>query len=280
MRNYFREQMHTQGFIFLSGAPGIMPALHCHQEIEVNLITRGEMTYLLGARCLQLPAGRLTAFWAAIPHRVIFVSPEAEYYCMHLPLSLFLRWQLPGEFTSRMLHGEALYERDDCWFLRDLELFGQWRSDLRSLGSDTCPIILLELEARLRRMAGRICGPQESASDAQDAGSASKAIGKIEQVMAYISEHYREPITMPEIAAAVHLHPGYLMTLFRERCGITVADYVTQFRLSQAQRLLATTDNRVVDIAFESGFGSVSQFYDRFTRSCGHTPREYRAMQR
>ena len=60
---------------------------------------------------------------------------------------------------------------------------------------------------------------------------------------------------------------------------MTLREYLTQQRLSQAQRLLATTDSKVVDVAFASGFGSVSQFYDVFTRYCGQSPNHFRASQ-
>ena len=47
-------------------------------------------------------------------------------------------------------------------------------------------------------------------------------------------------------------------------------------RVSHAQRLLATTDMKIVDVAFDSGFTSISRFNDAFRRACGCSPREYR----
>jgi AraC-like DNA-binding protein len=69
------------------------------------------------------------------------------------------------------------------------------------------------------------------------------------------------------------------MALFRERCGVTLGEYLAQQRISQAQRLLATTDKKIVDVAFASGFGSVSQFYDTFAHYCGQTPKDFRLRQ-
>ena len=47
-------------------------------------------------------------------------------------------------------------------------------------------------------------------------------------------------------------------------------------KLENAQRLLATTDESVTDIAFQSGFNSISRFNDAFRRACGCSPRDYR----
>jgi AraC-like DNA-binding protein len=101
-------------------------------------------------------------------------------------------------------------------------------------------------------------------------------LGQVEAIAAFIAQHYREAIAMPQIAAAAELHPKYAMTLFRRHCGMTVGEYLTQQRLSQAQRLLVTTDAKIVDIAYGSGFGSVSRFYAVFERTCGQSPRAYR----
>jgi len=56
--------------------------------------------------------------------------------------------------------------------------------------------------------------------------------------------------------------------------------YVTQHRLSHAQRLLVTTDDLVVNIALKSGFGSLSRFNEAFRQAFGCTPREYRRNHR
>jgi transcriptional regulator GlxA family with amidase domain len=64
------------------------------------------------------------------------------------------------------------------------------------------------------------------------------------------------------------------------RLNTTLIDYLTQHRVSHAQRLLATTDRKIVHVALESGFGSISRFNDAFRRGCGCSPREYRQQHR
>jgi len=57
-------------------------------------------------------------------------------------------------------------------------------------------------------------------------------------------------------------------------------EYIAQQRVAYAQRLLATTSLKVIDVAMESGFGSACRFYCVFARLCGTTPRQYRARLR
>jgi AraC-like DNA-binding protein len=66
------------------------------------------------------------------------------------------------------------------------------------------------------------------------------------------------------------------MTLFRRECGMSIWQYLIRLRISNAELLLLTTDKTVLNIALESGFGSLARFYAAFTKECGVSPGEYR----
>jgi AraC-like DNA-binding protein len=70
------------------------------------------------------------------------------------------------------------------------------------------------------------------------------------------------------------------MSLFKKALGITLIDCVTQHRVSHAQRLLATTDEKIIEVALNSGFTSLSRFHEAFKRACGCTPKDYRKNHR
>jgi len=76
------------------------------------------------------------------------------------------------------------------------------------------------------------------------------------------------------------LHPNYAMGLFKRGVGTTLVDYITKHRVSHAQRLLATTDIKIVEVALSSGFASMSRFNAAFRKECGCPPREYRRQHR
>ena len=255
---------------FLSGEPGVMPAFHRHKEVELNWVASGEMTYLFGGARAVLGPGRLAAFWAAIPHRVTKLAPGTQFYCVHLPLPLVLRWRLPGGLTERLLGGELVREPEEAD--GDRRLFERWRQDMVDPVPEARHVVHLELEARLCRLARRLALAGVPAPCADE-----RTLSKVEEMAGWIGEQYAEGITAADVARAAGLHPKYAMSLFRRHCGMTLGDYLTQQRLSQAQRLLVTTDMKIIDIAFAAGFGSVSRFYEAFTRTCGQSPRAYRA---
>jgi AraC family transcriptional regulator of adaptative response / methylphosphotriester-DNA alkyltransferase methyltransferase len=61
---------------------------------------------------------------------------------------------------------------------------------------------------------------------------------------------------------------------------VTILEYLNTLRVAHAQQLLVNTDQSVLEIALESGFGSASQFYVNFNRLCGVSPKAYRASLR
>ncbi len=99
---------------------------------------------------------------------------------------------------------------------------------------------------------------------------------KVERMAYFIARHYTQPQSVSQIAHAIGLHPDCAVTLFRKTFGIGLVNYLTQHRLSHAQRLLAITDHKIARIAFASGFGLLSRFYHIFTRASGQSLGQYR----
>ena len=70
--------------------------------------------------------------------------------------------------------------------------------------------------------------------------------------------------------------PPAAMRLFRKFSGMTIHEYLLRHRVSNAQRLLSTTDIKIDDVAAQSGFGSATRFYAAFQKVVGKPPAEYR----
>jgi AraC-like DNA-binding protein len=56
--------------------------------------------------------------------------------------------------------------------------------------------------------------------------------------------------------------------------------FITQHRITHAQRLLATTDDTILDVALDAGFQSLSRFNEAFKAACGCSPSEFRKTHR
>lgn len=245
-----------------------------HNEIEINLLERGTLIYLLGGQRVSVPARRLFAFWAIVPHQILEFEGVTEYFVLTIPLAWFLQWQLPDQLSKEILAGKVTSESSDDRFALDVMQFEAWGRDLESGTNEDMRISLLEIEARLRRLAKNIC-PESGSRKATPSLDAHK-LSRAEEMASYVAQHYTEQLSIEMIGQHIGLHPNYAMTLFQQTFGTTLSNYITQHRLSHAQRLLVTSDQLILDIAFASGFGSLSRFNEAFRNSFGCTPRVYR----
>lgn len=271
-----RPDFTPYGFTCVRWIPSPMRRPDHHNEIEINLLHSGWVIYLLGGRKVRIPAGTLSAFWAAIPHQIIDFGPKTEYFVATIPLSWFLQCRVSERFVQQLMQGEVLMEKTDQRAAFDEALFTQWERDLETPNAKVKDIVMLEIEARLRRLESRLPSSAEARKKQRLALHAG-GLNKVEQMACLVAQRYTEQLTIAQISEAVGLHPNYAMNLFKKAFGTTLIDYITNHRVSHAQRLLATTDEKIVDVAFSSGFNSISRFNEAFRRACGCTPREYRA---
>ncbi|MBS0262890.1 MAG: helix-turn-helix domain-containing protein [Planctomycetes bacterium] len=265
-----RSDFLPYGFTCEQWLPACMPRPNRHNEVELNLLTEGSLTYLLGGVRTTVQAGRLAVFWAAIPHQIVAVEGQTPYFVVTVPLSEFLHASHEVGFVSRILSGEVLVESvgDEC----DVLKFQQWERELRNAGEAQAAAARLEVRARLMRLGQRV--------NKRSAGSRPAAnLPRADQIACYIARNYHKCLTAESIAEAVGVHPNYAMNLFRETFGTTMTRFITDHRISHAQRLLATTQHSILSVALAAGFQSLSRFNGAFKAACGCSPRDYRKAQ-
>lgn len=107
----------------------------------------------------------------------------------------------------------------------------------------------------------------------------SETLKRLGAITAYLSEHYREPLTLRDVAAQQYLSVPYLSSFFERTMGVTFSQYLTSLRLRSATRDLLRTDKRMDDIAAENGFPNTRSFVSAFRRTHGILPSRYRAEQ-
>jgi len=93
----------------------------------------------------------------------------------------------------------------------------------------------------------------------------------------YIQDRYQEKISLDEAAQAVNASTRHFCKVFKEATGYTFTDYLARIRVEKAKNLLQNPHLRVSEIAFETGFESISQFNRSFKRITNLAPTQYRA---
>lgn len=99
----------------------------------------------------------------------------------------------------------------------------------------------------------------------------------LERAIEYLQAHFREVVTLSQVADAAEVHPVHLARDFRRRQGVTVGDYIRTLRIEWAGRELIATDRPIVEVAIEAGFCDHSHMTRVFRRQAGVTPSEFRS---
>lgn len=92
----------------------------------------------------------------------------------------------------------------------------------------------------------------------------------------FIAEHQADEISLGDVAHAVNTSTFYFCKMFKKATGLNFTDYLSRVRIEKAKNLLLNPNLRVSEIAFASGFQSLTHFNRVFRKLCGISPTGYR----
>lgn len=98
----------------------------------------------------------------------------------------------------------------------------------------------------------------------------------INQVIEYIHTHYMENLSNESIGNALCFHPNYINKLMVLNTGVSLHQYLLNYRIAKAIELLETTAVPISEVAYKIGFRDVSHFSKCFHRKTGHPPKAFR----
>lgn len=119
---------------------------------------------------------------------------------------------------------------------------------------------------------------QKIAEEFPELVEASQTSGNqlVTQAISYIREHMEEATSLHDISKALHVSNAYLSTLFKKEMNLTITDFVTKQRLTEAKKLLLETEMQVTEIYQKVGYQSDKYFIKVFKECEGVTPIAFR----
>ena len=98
----------------------------------------------------------------------------------------------------------------------------------------------------------------------------------VDQIQAYIAEHYAEKLTLTGIASQFYISPYYLSRLFKKSINLSLIEYINGVRIKAAQNLIEKSNESISDIAEKTGFMTTAHFRRVFKDATGLSPQQYR----
>jgi AraC-like DNA-binding protein len=247
-----------------SAGPDDAPFVEQHRCHSVSFVRKGSFGCQIRGRSFELVAGS-----------VLVGHPGDEYVCSHDHvcgdecLSFFLSPELV----------EAIGDRADIWQigaappLPELMVLGELAQAAADGRSD---IGLDEVgHAFASRFVEVVSGRtrQPVATTARDRRRAVEAA-------LWIEAHSHRQIELADAAGQADISPFHFLRLFSSVLGVTPHQYLLRARLRHAARLLADDSRAITDIAYDVGFGDLSNFVRTFHRAAGVSPRGFRQASR
>jgi len=248
---------------------------HFHPTIEINYLHDCDMVYSFSGNEAKLKQGHLCVFWAAYPHRAVSTTSDGWMTNAYVSLSEFLRWQIPSNLSNYLLSGAVLVTKDV--FESDRIMAERWSREIDQFSDNWQRLHVMEIQCRLNRLAIEgwdvLVAPDKVPPTKMLGG---KAVLQFEKMMRFITENFSEKISVADVAEAGGISANYAMTLFNKILGHTIKDYITDIRIHHSKMALTETNDKILTIAMDCGFGSLSTFYDTFQRKLGVSPAAFR----
>lgn len=255
--------------------PPVMVMPHWHAQVEVNYVMRGTVHYRMNDHEFSLKAGEMCLFWGGQPHQMVESSDDSLYAGAHLPLVYFFRMRLPVTVSSQLMRGATMLT--SATDAADDENFARWHRYATSGDPAKSQHAVHELLLRLERI---LLEPYSmiglSAELAESEPPYAQSSRNVARMCDFIAVNFMEDIDTIDIARAADLHPKYAMNLFKKSTGMTISKYVNLLRLSRAQAMLMSEEANVLQVAMDSGFGSISAFNKSFRHIAGMSPSDFR----
>jgi AraC-like DNA-binding protein len=244
--------------------PGDKPFAEVHRSHSISYVHKGSF----GCHCRG-------GFFELVAGSVLVGHPGDEYTCTHEHVC--------GDECLSFFIGEELVEalgvRRDIWQvgaaapLPELMVLGE----LAQLAADGSSDIGLDEVGQI--FAGRFAEVISGTSRKPVVATARDRRRAVETAL-WIEANSHRAIDLDAAAAQTGLSPFHFLRLFSGVLGVTPHQYLVRSRLRQAARLLADHEIAVTDIAYDVGFGDLSNFVRTFHRAAGMSPLKFRQASR
>ena len=245
---------------------------HSHAELEFTVITRGAGLRYVGDHVQAFADMDCVLVGSHLPHCWMEQGRTAGYSLQfHLPPDLVLD-HLGGGHEVRRLAGAAGHGLSfgPAVAAAALALLDRMAAD----GKLARTGLLLELLALLQHTQHADAVPLSQARVTAMEDNAARP--RMDRVVQWILDRFSQPLTLDEAVRRSGMSRATFCRQFLRHTGKTFVAFVTDARLAHAHQLVANTTRPIADIAFASGFGSLTRFNAAFQARFARAPRELR----
>lgn len=256
-------------------------AAHLHNAIEFLYITRGAFLVYVNGEKYTAHCGDLVLFRSNTGHTVFVESPNGgEYAVLKMKPSVLLDMASNDRGMLYVLPFAFCQEGQKPVF-RSAEVRGSGMEPilLEMLSFLEAPPYAAELAVKAN--AVRLCAVLLNGFEKERTETTIKelpfsSLRQIYQAMTYIHNHFDRNITARECALQVNMSYSYFSRLFKQVAGKRFTAFLTEVRITHAEKELLLSERTVTEICYRCGFNDVSYFIAKYRALRGVSPYRFR----
>lgn len=250
---------------------------HWHEEFEISIVQEGQVSYRLGEGEYVLSSGQGILINSRTPHTTAPCRGQAARLLTLIVHPAFLYGFPESVIALRLIRP---FQRDasiPCVPLtvEQVSLF----QEIDRLASEHSFGYELKIKSLFCEGFFQIISRCQPFTGSMRGGS-SLALGKLEQLLAYLHAHFNEPLSLDRLAKEISFTPGSCCRFFKQMTGQTISQYLEDYRVSQSLPLLGQDQFSIAQVATLSGFSNPGRFSKAFSRRMLCTPGQYRRKMR
>ena len=268
--------------------PRFVLPLHKHVEYEIMLFTQGSGKQFVGEGVSDYKAGDMALIGSNVPHLHLChtkldatsaSNPEEKGSAgeaIQFRPDIF-PGQMEGIPDYHLIH-DLLQKSQYGIRFYDEGLFDEMLEMVREFDSSGYTSRIVCLLRMLEKLHD--CQHFRLLSDTayNQANPIPDVKEPVNKVYAYLYNHFKEKVTLGEIAKFVNQNPAALCRYFKQRTDRSIFQCLAEIRIEHACKLLTYSKMNVSQIAYESGYNSVTHFVAQFEKITKRTPSEYRML--
>ena len=262
------------------GTPSPLIRWHYHEDYELHLVVATSGKFFVGDYIGNFDPGNLVLTGPRLPHNWITADSPPEGVPLRDHCIVFNRSPIEQATLLMPELREVLPLLDRA--VHGIEFFG-----LGEVSRGYFERIAVNRHASRLGIFFDLLGVLSRCSDYRLLSGAmlqgledEKAMDQTDKIVKFISEHYTEPLLMPEVAEHFHMSESHFSRIFQRCTGNSFTDFLIRVRITRACQLLMQTDDNIATICFDVGFNNVANFNRRFLAVKGITPSAFRQQTR
>jgi len=267
-------------WIQMDHLPHLYDILHQHSEFQITLIKESTGNVVAGNRICEFAPGDIFVFGAQLPHAfrndAAYYKPENQLQAR--ALSIYFEWEVFGStfwaLPETQLFTE-LSQRAERGIHFQAETNQQIAAKIEQLANATSTDRLISLLTVLKQLA--VSENYEILSTGGTYNNLNETDEmRLDAIYRFTLKEYYRPISLKEVADVANMTTNSFCRYFKTRTRKSYLDFLTEFRIGQACKLLQQEEHSIADICFMIGFANLSNFNRKFKELNQCTPKEYR----